>query len=313
MKKQQQNESLYLSEMREGEDGIVITGGGFMIAGPGDLNGDGINDILIVNYPNWQGKQNNYLLSFPEQVSVPPTFLPSSSPSSQPSSHPSSLPTLAATTETPTNHPSVVTFPPVPVLEPGESVQPTIVSIFTTRPTKTPKHSSIPSARPTRRPTSFRPTLVPSCGPTRVPTIKPTSQTVNSENPTSQSPSLTPSTDSPVSDRPFTPTLFRIPVFNESFQTVLCTERGIYRGNDHNQVFQLTANAAFYHITSRPENSSKASRKVFYLEPGRNLIVIDGFDVRYDVLDFSSYYPSLQNISDISLSSHPLQLFPSEG
>jgi hypothetical protein len=131
VKKQQQpqNESLllFLSEMREGEDRIMITGGGFMVADPGDLNGDGINDILIVNYPNCQGKQNSYLLSFPAQVlSVPPTFLPSSSPSSQPSSRPSTLPTLAVTTETPTDHPSVITLPPVPVIEPGESFEPTI-------------------------------------------------------------------------------------------------------------------------------------------------------------------------------------------
>jgi hypothetical protein len=62
-----------------------------------------------------------------------------------------------------------------------------------------------------------------------------------------------------------------------------------------------------------PVDQKTTGRKVFYLEPGRNLIVIDGFDVRYDVLDLSSYYPSLQNISHISFSSHPLQLFPSEG
>jgi hypothetical protein len=54
--------NLDLSLLNEGIDGITITGGGFMVAGPGDVNGDGISDLMIVNYPNWQGKSNFYLL-----------------------------------------------------------------------------------------------------------------------------------------------------------------------------------------------------------------------------------------------------------
>jgi hypothetical protein len=202
----------------------MITRGGFMVAGPGDLNGDDVNNILIVNYPNWQGKQNSYLLSFPEQVSVPPTFLPSSSPSSQPSCRPSTLPTLPVTTETPANHPSVITFPPVRVLEPGESFEPTILSVFTTKPTKAPKQSPVPSVRPSLRPTSLCP--IPSLNPTRSAILADGSSGKVLET------KAPPSTKIPSTIRPsFLPTRPGI-LSNETFQTVIIGDRVLVAGND---------------------------------------------------------------------------------
>jgi hypothetical protein len=314
MKKQQQNESLYLSEMREGEDGIVITGGGFMVAGPGDLNGDGINDVMILNYPNWQGKQNSYLLSLPEQVSVPPTFLPSSSPSSQPSSRPSTLPTLAVTTETPTNHPSVVTFPPVPALEPGGSFTPSTV-----RPTRPPKSSSPPSFRPTKTPTVF-----PTEPPTAVPSIKQTSTPIPSTTmKPSKQPFFRPSSSRPISVRktnfPTVPPTNHSSNYysslNESFQSVVCSgNEQSCQGNDQNQVFELTGSDVSYHIISRPGNSSNASMKIFVLAPAKNRIIIERFDLEYDALDLTSYYPlGIQGMEDLSYLIDPsLQLKPFE-
>jgi hypothetical protein len=94
-----------LSQMREGIDGITLIGGGFLVASPGDLNNDGIEDLLIINYPFWQGKSFTYFIQFPENVTSLPTVFPSSFPSSQPSSLPSLVPTVTQTTETPTNRP----------------------------------------------------------------------------------------------------------------------------------------------------------------------------------------------------------------
>jgi hypothetical protein len=52
-------ETLKLSSLREGIDGITITGAGFMVTGPGDLNGDGIDDLMIQI-----GRVNSVLISF---------------------------------------------------------------------------------------------------------------------------------------------------------------------------------------------------------------------------------------------------------
>ena len=62
------NRNFYLSSLKHPSsssttrDGLVIKGGGFMIAGTGDVNEDGIDDFMIVNYPGWQGKGNSYFM-----------------------------------------------------------------------------------------------------------------------------------------------------------------------------------------------------------------------------------------------------------
>jgi hypothetical protein len=89
---QASQETMYVTEMREGMDGITITGGGFSVAGPDDLNGDGISDIMISSYQQWQGKGNSYLMVYPRNATTPPTVFPSSQPSITPSSFPSSFP-----------------------------------------------------------------------------------------------------------------------------------------------------------------------------------------------------------------------------
>jgi hypothetical protein len=301
-----QNETLSLSTMREGMDGIMITGGGFMVAGPGDVNGDGINDIIIVNYPNWQGQSNSYLLSFPEEpVSVPPTVLPSSSPSAQPSSFPSSRPTITATTNSPTNHPRTVsTLSPLSL---GVTHSP-----VTIKPTTAPK-----SFRPTRTPTTSFPSKIPTMDPTRSPSAHPTVLQVVSTKPTTLQPS---STALPTQ----TPSIFpsRVPtnhttgdshsVFNASFLVIACMEGGDYDGTDSNEVFQLIGGAPYYHITARPANSTGMNRKIFTLKPAKNRIVIEGFNKENDIIDLTAY-SNIFGIGDISFQENPLQLLPFTG
>jgi hypothetical protein len=167
--------TIQLSELRE-DEGFIITGGGFAVAGIGDVNEDGINDFMVSSYSDWHGKGNAFLMVYPTNISAPPTFLPSSSPSSFPSSQPSSVPTeKKPQTSFPSSLPSfksqshsteLLTAPPWVTKTDSPSLAP-----------KTNK----PSRSPTFRPTSGSPTVKPSnthspttSKPTRRPTVIPT-------------------------------------------------------------------------------------------------------------------------------------------
>ena len=71
---------------------VHILGGGFVVSGPGDVNEDGIDDIMITNFKEYVGKGNAYIISYPPKLSSPPTFRPSSFPSSPPSCYSSKQP-----------------------------------------------------------------------------------------------------------------------------------------------------------------------------------------------------------------------------
>jgi hypothetical protein len=303
-----QNESLSLSTMREGIDGIMITGGGFMVARPGDVNGDGINDIMIVNYPNWQGQSNSYLLSFPEEpISVPPTILPSSPPSSQPSSSPSAGPTVSTSTTTPTNRPqAAITSSPLSL---GATHPPNTI-----KPTAAPKQTAAPkSFRPSRTPTTISPSRLPSAIPTHSPSELPTLRILESSKPTTLRPS---STVVPTQISSASPTNHSVPdshfVFNGSFAVVVCLEGGDYVGTDSNEVFQLIGGAPYYHITARPTNSTRMNRKIIALKPAKNRIVIEGFNKENDIIDLTAY-SDIFGIGDISFQETPLRLLPFTG
>ena len=90
---------LSVAELRSGVDGFVVRGGGFMVAGLGDINGDGLSDMMVTNYGGWLGKGNGYITVFPRNISSFPSLSPTSHPSisSVPSFVPSSNPTLDET------------------------------------------------------------------------------------------------------------------------------------------------------------------------------------------------------------------------
>jgi hypothetical protein len=270
------------------------------------VNGDGINDIMIVNYPNWQGQSNAYLLAFPEElISVPPTVLPSSSPSSQPSSVPSTLPTMTATTNTPTN---------LPIL--FNSSQP--IAMNTARPTKAPK-----SSRPSMSPTTTKPSAHPTVLPTRPPTFLPSFRRAKTNPPTTAHPSSSVAPTIASTVRPTVlPTTVSTPVtltvFNDSFHVIVCDEGGNYFGrSDQNEIFQVNGAAVYYHITARAQQqigsaNRTISRKIIVLKPARNLVVVDGFDLEYDRIDLTAYRTIL-TLEDISFKENPLQLIPLTG
>jgi hypothetical protein len=191
--------TLSLLEMNE-DDGFIITGGGFMVAGPGDVNGDGINDIMITDYQQWQGKGNSYIMVYPRNMTTPPTFLPSSAPSSSPSHAPTAVPSLKS--QFPTNVPTIrettnqpesdSTFPPNLQKTASPSLAPR-----TSKPTRVPSRKP-PTLSPTVKTSS--PTVSPSRKPiinltptptTEIPSVSRTERHVSSSFPTSF-PSATP-------------------------------------------------------------------------------------------------------------------------
>jgi hypothetical protein len=320
---------LEATSLREGIDGFIITGGGFVVGAPADVNDDGLVDLLLIEYNDWQHRSNAYLIHYPERVASPPSFLPSSPPSSQPSADPTAQPTVLLTTNTPSNLPTVLqTVSPTPSnnLSPTVSSTPTIVK--TVKPTNSPKPTSAPrTVSPTVVPSSRSPTRVPTRSPSHPPTFLPSLHVPNIS--TTHSPSHHPRTSKPtplpsLSLAPSRNMTNEMIVARESpFQIIPCVTAGKYYGNlNQNQLFEISGEGN-YHIISRPLNSSSSSSssngvisfysKVFLILPAKNTITIEGFNLELDVLDLSKFYPNpLSSIEDISFSNHPLTLILSD-
>jgi hypothetical protein len=328
------SERLELSQMREGIDGFIITGGGFMVAGPGDVNNDGISDLMIINYPSWQGKSSSYLIHFPENnITSSPTVFPSSLPSSLPSSSPSLSPTEALTSETPSNVPTRKTTPSPSVFfnssDPNQTRSPT----QTNRPTRPPR-----SIRPTRFPTQL-----PSLRPSGIPTAFTASQTPShgsliTTNPSTNPPSLKPSfKPTIVSSSPttFSPTA-DISSSSTDYESVYCesssdsststTCRGSLKSNANTQ-FIIQGKGT---VRIRCDDSSDSGRKnhenhcVFVILPAKegekeeteSVVIIEDFDVENDILDLSQFssssssaVASIQSVNEVSFATSPLTLF----
>jgi hypothetical protein len=293
------NETLELSEMREGMDGITIIGGGFLVAGPGDLNGDGIADLLIVSYPHWQGESNSYLIHYPDdRMSSPPSPFPSSSPSSLPSSSPSSSPTLLMTTETPSNLPTISTpSPSIDLSQPFLSFSPTT----TTKPTRSPTQTLPPkSIRPTRLPT-VRPTLLPSSS---APTSEAPSLKTVTALPTVIQSSLVPSfrpTKMPISSEP------TFPANDDSsigYETIYCTDNTVTcQGSTTMNTQFIVQIEGKIHI-----HCGEQFRCIYLISPLENSeILIDDFDLQKDKIDLS-LFPWIQEPGQISMSTNPLTI-----
>jgi sugar lactone lactonase YvrE/uncharacterized membrane protein len=312
--------SLDVSEMIVGKDGFTITGGGFLVSGVGDLNEDGIADLMITSYYDWQGKKSNgYLMNYPRNISSAPPFSPSSSPSSFPSSSPSSLPTEAATTKTPSNHPSVITAPPVLAI--NESASPTVVS----SPKPTRKTSNPTTIKPSRSP-SFVPsplptTIIPSRNPTLVPT-EIASRAPSQFNVSSQTRRPQPTIKYRPTPQPIVSTTNFRSINNSttvfslnglSFVLVTLTKPGQYFGSaDTNEFFSVTE-SGIYRITIRPPVNNNVTiitttTKIFSLKPLSNqMVIIDGFRTASDVIDLTNF-PAIRSMKDISFTTNPLKI-----
>jgi hypothetical protein len=279
---------LILSEITE-QDGFVITGGGFIVAGPGDVNGDGIPDIMVTSYQQWQGKGNSYIVVYPRNVTSPPTFLPSSQPTSVPSVSPSTLPSTRFPTIIPTVTKSKETFPP-----------------FLQR-----------TEAPTRAPRTSKPTRIPSVTPsTRSPTVKPnpptfTPSTKLTANPTTR---LTISPRSKGTSRPSTSkrrTTSRFPtsspvaispeLLTAPFPEITIGKEGVYNVPSGKANFIITGEGDF-EITS-----NGGGRKIYSIFPLKSSITITDFNPRYDQISLI-HFPYLRSINDLVYRTNPLMI-----
>jgi hypothetical protein len=288
--------AILLTEMRE-EDGFTISGGGFMVAGPGDVNGDGIPDIMVSSYQQWQGKGNSYIMVYPRNVTSPPTFLPTSQPSSLPSYSPTSLPSLRVhdPTSTPTfqettNEPvNEGTFPPF-----LEKTQLPSLAPKTSKPTRAPSTKSTthsptfktnpPSLQPSRKPTADptrRPTIVPS---TTIPSRSPTQRYANSHFPTS-TPSVAPTVS-----------------LSTQYQEIAIDSEGVYNVPKGKANYIISGEGAF-EITS-----NGGGKKLYTILPSKNTVTVTSFNKRYDQISLI-HFPYLYSINDLVYRTHPLQIF----
>jgi hypothetical protein len=279
---------MLLTEMNE-DDGFTITGGGFMVAGPGDVNGDEIPDIMICSNQQWQGKGNSYIMVYPHNVTSPPTFLPSAQPSSMPSHSPTSLPSLVvhAPTNTPTfdetmNEPvSKGTFPPF-----LEATQLPSLAPKTSKPTRSPSGKSTTHfpASPTRKPTANptkNPTILPR---TMLPSIASTERNTPCTYPTS-TPSVTPTVS-----------------LSTPFQEVTIDREGVYYAPKGNANY-IISGAGLFEITS-----NGGGKKIYTILPSKNKVTINDFNKKYDQISLI-HFPYLYSINDLVYRTNPLQLF----
>jgi hypothetical protein len=311
--------SYSLVDLKEGIEGFTIAGGGFLVAGVGDVNKDDIPDLMITNYPNWFSQQGNaYLLQFPHNISGSPTYRPSSLPSSSPSNPPTSHPSVPICS--PTSLPSIDFFENK-ALSTNKNI-----SSNSTNNNNNNSTLTIPTVNPTPRKT-FRPslsktplpttTLKPSNSPTTPPTkfVLPHASTANFNfktfYPTIQAkqtsiPSI-PYRRSPTTPSPSTafPT-FNISSLYDGVTSTHVLREGHYNSSSFTNVLFLIESSGEVVITG-----SEIGRNIYKFFPNDQMttIIINNFDVSLDQLDFLAF-PLFVTINDVPYNTNPLTIFP---
>jgi hypothetical protein len=266
------NNELRLSEMTD-KDGFIVTGGGFLVGGAGDVNGDDIPDVIISRYDQWQGKGSSYLMVYPQNITNSPTFRPSSVPSSTPSLFPSSVP----------NQPvKEGTFPPN-----LQRTQLPTLAAKTSNPTPSP--SFLPTATrfsitytnpgwPTRKPSSNvlkRPTVLPTKPKRRRETLK--------TCPTS------------------TPSVATTESVSTVFREIVVDSEGMYDLPSGNVNFIVSGEGSF------EIHSNDGGKKIYTILPSKNIITIADFNQKHDQISFI-HFAFLYSMSDLVYKTNPLQI-----
>jgi hypothetical protein len=279
---------VYLAGLVDSGGGFEVYGGGFLVAGPGDVNGDGFADLMVVSYRDWQGAGNAYSLVYPTNVTSPPTFLPSSAPSSFPTNHP---------TISPSSVDDLVISPP---LSPSQSAFP---SLFPR--TKAPRTTQMPvTPTPTIFPTvkSRRPSISPSflrtLSPSTLSTATKSPRPSSIIRPTTRAPSLLPST-APSEQNATIPNVVLVPV------------AGTYHTNSRKaEEFQITATGLVLIVPdSTTLDSPRSVSKIYKIyEVPEQALIIQSFRSDLDVIDLSMFSKTIRNLEDLSFTTNPLIL-----
>jgi hypothetical protein len=205
--------TIQISSFTSGPSGVRIYGvyvgyfGFPEVAYAGDVNGDGVGDVIIgAQYETANGRTGagvTYVVF--GTALVAPTLKPTSAPTAAPTD-PTAVPTTEPTrpTASPTEQPTLPTANPttaVPTASPSARPTATPTARPTVRPTITPTVTPAPSSLPTVAPTaapSVSPTAIPTDAPTAAPSAAPTvCPTTGPTNAPSASPSAVPSTAGP--------------------------------------------------------------------------------------------------------------------
>jgi hypothetical protein len=286
--------SFSLSSLSLPKQGMKILGGGIVVSGPGDINNDGLFDILITNYRSWIGQQGVLLIRYPEKWTVSPTLAPSISPTlvpsaaSSPSRKPSPSPSVSVK---PSRIPSVVPS--------GPTITPTPIPIFPTRlptpllvPVPTIFVTSAPYIHPTFAPSlhrSLTPSIIPSKKSTKNPAMHPSPQ-----------PSSSPST------------YFIVGVDDDGFTIVYV--------NNSSQSSPFTPSVPTkqkqqYIIDADEDIEVNGNGKIakFVIRPSVNVTIsLLNFKPQHDIIDLSSF-PDLHSLYELSYSEHPLVIYLPNG
>jgi hypothetical protein len=258
-------------------NGFIITGGGFIVVGVGDLNFDGIPDVMITSYNDWNGQRTAYLISTPANITYSPSLQPTSTPTATTTAISTSLSMNGSTVDNSTV--------PSPTL--GPSFRPSVLSSQTKNSTTVPSRAvfAVGTAHPSQGNPSETPTLSPTSGYHHLRGF-----------------SLTAS-----------PTM--MPTINTTIYTeISCSEEGSYQGkNRTHNLFRITANAGLLKFTGSNEGEAKNIYVLYWPKDPVN-VVIENFRLSTDMISVfhltgPGYSYSSLNEIPYSSKSGPLTLF----
>ncbi len=302
-------------------EGVVIEGGGFLVSSVGDVNDDGIDDVMVTVVDDYIGRGNTYIVPYPKKITSPPSLLPSSAPSSSPSLQPTSSPS----TSMPSN-------PPSRSISPSFEFEMNV----TMKPTMTP--SRRPSRLPSKRP-SLKPSVPPTKSPSQTPSVAPSKWRSPSMVP-SKSPSFLPTWQPTRFEGPTrapSMTLLLLPWSEYVVRLVNMTSSSktggvVYGVEGLNEIFEISSLSvdgkrmsgwsgriiiSVVGSGSVSGGGTKRGRKVYVIYPKDvsevvNRIVLEDFDRSSDIIDLS-HYSQIESISDLVYFSGPLSLFLVDG
>jgi hypothetical protein len=273
-----------LVQMSE-KDGFIITGGGFLVTGVGDVNSDSINDLMITSYYDWKGQGCGYLIMRPPNMTYAPSLQPSSRPTATIITYsPSSKISNTSAADNSSAVKKNFTLIPLPTLQPSR------ISSFVPNSGPTKEPSRLVFAVGSSRPSHGKPSILE-------PTINPTSgYHLLRGFPPSEHPMMMPT------------------INNTDYIEIDCAKSGNYHGgNETNYKFSITASIGVLSITGNDDGEAK-NLYVLYCPTGPVDVIIKNFRLGTDIISVAHLsearysYLSLNEIP-YSLKSGPLTLF----